>query len=649
MVYGSLQSGSVDVTVCLKGESTQSHNFLFANMENQRKALAFFALLFLFFVYKTLIYDPYFLGNPQQGSQPPSSQQVGQQGDQQAAQGPSAQTTSAVTEGSSTNTAASPQSSIPAPSAEARLQTSPSGLPKDVPARGVSGAPALDRYPTDGEIQAKGVVQIETDKFIARISRLGGRVTDFQLKEHKHDLEKGALPLNLVDHVDGAPFPMGVYSGAASDTWGIYDIQSQTPLTTSADGIPTLRITGQERAVLTLRGALSDGRMSTKVFTLLGDSYLFDASVVLSAPAPDASRLEISWTKLIPADAPSLLDPYKISGFVWFDGQKAQKEAFSAMQADQHELGQVKWVTVADKYFMATLINPEESTRARAIKLGQLFASRLSGNEMRGDFKIFVGPKSYQLLDRVGMDLRRNIDFGWTGFIAAPLLMLLHLLFSLVGNYGVAIVGLTILVRVLLFPLNQTAFKQMKAMQEISPEVKRIRDTVTDREQQQRELMALYKKRGVNPFGGCFPILIQMPIFIGLYSALLLAIELRHAPFAFWINDLSTTEHLHVLGFGLPVMVLLMVASMLIQQWITPTMGDPAQKKAMMIMPIVFGFMFAKMPAGLTLYWLTSNILGIAQQRAMTSGQGKNAAKITALAALGIFVLAWVLAALGHH
>ncbi|MCB0359410.1 MAG: YidC/Oxa1 family insertase periplasmic-domain containing protein, partial [Bdellovibrionales bacterium] len=276
--------------------------------------------------------------------------------------------------------------------------------------------------------------------------------------------------------------------------------------------------------------------------------------------------------------------------------------------------------------------------RARGLKTGELFRSRMSGTDTSGEFKIFVGPKKYELLESIDNGYERNINFGWTGFVAAPLLMLLHFFYHILGNYGLAIVGLTILVKFALFPLTNASFKQMKAMQEIQPEMKRIRETVKDKQQQQLELMALYKKNNVNPLGGCLPMLLQMPIFIGLYSALLLAIELRHAPFALWINDLSVAERLHVGGVGIPVMVMLMMVSMVVQQWMMPATGDPMQKKIMMVvMPVVFGFLFVNFPAGLTLYWLSNNLISIAQSRAVSHGNPRLALKHTTFVAVGWF------------
>jgi YidC/Oxa1 family membrane protein insertase len=223
----------------------------------------------------------------------------------------------------------------------------------------------------------------------------------------------------------------------------------------------------------------------------------------------------------------------------------------------------------------------------------------------------------------------------------------MHKFFSIFGNYGVAIVVLTILVKAVLFPLNSVSFRNMKAMQDLQPEIQRLREQYKDPQQQQQQIMSLYKRKNVNPLGGCFPMLLQLPIFIGLFSALRLSVELRHAHFAFWINDLSATERLEVFGFGVPVMVVLFVASMVIQQWTMPSTMDATQKKIMMVVPVLFGFMFASFPAGLTLYFLINNLISIGQQRALQTGGDAHAVKVTSIVSVALFLLAILMSKLG--
>jgi YidC/Oxa1 family membrane protein insertase len=197
-----------------------------------------------------------------------------------------------------------------------------------------------------------------------------------------------------------------------------------------------------------------------------------------------------------------------------------------------------------------------------------------------------------------------------------------------------------------MLPLSKASFSSARKMQELQPEIKALRERIKDSTQLNQEMFSLYKRKGVNPMGGCFPMLIQIPVFLGLYNALLNAIELRHAPFALWITDLSAPEALELFGIGVPVMVLLMAVSMVYQTWTTPNpSADPNQQKMMMIMPLVFAGMFIvfPMPAGLVLYWLVNNIISIIQQLYMRSAEKGSVYVGTAVASVVIFGVGVVL------
>ena len=208
--------------------------------------------------------------------------------------------------------------------------------------------------------------------------------------------------------------------------------------------------------------------------------------------------------------------------------------------------------------------------------------------------------------------------------IAKPLLYALRFFHKYVGNWGLAIIILTILIKVLFWPLTHKSYKSMKEMQKLQPYMAKLREKHKgNKEQLNKELMSLYKTYKVNPVGGCLPMVIQIPVFFALFRILGNSIELRHAPFIFWINDLSAPDRLFSFAFkipfmsppyGIPILTLLMGASMLIQQKMTPTPGDPTQAKIMMFLPVVFTVMFINFPSGLVLYWLVNNILSIGQQ-----------------------------------
>ena len=220
----------------------------------------------------------------------------------------------------------------------------------------------------------------------------------------------------------------------------------------------------------------------------------------------------------------------------------------------------------------------------------------------------------------MGHDLDLAVDFGWFDIIAKPMLSLLNFFYSFLGNYGLAIILVTILTKIVFWPLTRKSYKSMKQMQKLQPQIMKIREKYKgDKTRMNQEVMQLYKTYKVNPMGGCLPMVVQIPVFIAFYKVLGASIELRHAPFMLWIDDLSAPDRLNI-GFhipyvdGLPVLTLLMGASMFIQQKMTPTTGDPTQAKMMMMMPIVFTFMFINFPSGLVLYWFVNNLLGIGQQ-----------------------------------
>jgi YidC/Oxa1 family membrane protein insertase len=220
---------------------------------------------------------------------------------------------------------------------------------------------------------------------------------------------------------------------------------------------------------------------------------------------------------------------------------------------------------------------------------------------------------------------------------------------SIFNNWGLAIILLTLLIKFAFLPLTRKSFTSMAAMQELQPEITALRARLKDDPtRMNQEMMALYKKNKVNPVGGCFPILIQIPVFLGLYNALNYSIELRHAPFALWIKDLSAPELFYVGSFGIPVMVILMGISMFIQQWTTPSTMDPMQKKIMMVMPVIFTFMFIGFPAGLVLYWLTNNVISIVQQHYIRKASIRLATQATILSSLLFFGFAFALTLLKY-
>ncbi len=277
----------------------------------------------------------------------------------------------------------------------------------------------------------------------------------------------------------------------------------------------------------------------------------------------------------------------------------------------------VKWTGFADKYFLTSLTAKDSSISTVSLKdangiLEQRISSAKisleSGKESIVSYNLYFGPKDIDLLKAQGERLEETIDLGWFAVIAKPLLHSLKLFYGYFHNYGLAIIVITVILKILFFPLTHKSYKSMKQMQKLQPKMLELKDKFKDdRDALNRSVMELYKTHKVNPLGGCLPMVVQIPVFFGLYKALMFSIELRHAPFYFWLQDLSAKDPYYVTP-------IIMGATMFIQQKMTPTNMDPIQAKMMLALPVVFTAMFLNFPSGLVLYWLVNNILTIAQQ-----------------------------------
>ena len=322
--------------------------------------------------------------------------------------------------------------------------------------------------------------------------------------------------------------------------------------------------------------------------------------------------------------------------------------------------GDIKWATLCIPYFMGAVVPLDEqagSKRSLAghrwdlnvatgrkdpegnaeVKTYKFYSGTLIGNarqldsgkSLTSNYMVFFGPRDLAILEPLGHELDRSVDFGWLDIIAKPMLSLLNIIYGFAGNYGIAIIIVTLLTKIVFWPVSRKSYQSMKKMQALQPQMKKIKEKfANDKQRQQQEQMALFKTHKVSPLGGCLPMIVQIPFFISFYQILGGSIELMHEPFMGWINDLSAPDRLFI-GFdipyvgGLPVLTLLMGASMFIQQKMTPSTGDATQAKMMMLMPVIFTFIFINMPSGLVLYWLVNNILSIAQQYWTNQSKGK--------------------------
>ncbi|ATH77064.1 membrane protein insertase YidC [Vreelandella venusta] len=280
------------------------------------------------------------------------------------------------------------------------------------------------------------------------------------------------------------------------------------------------------------------------------------------------------------------------------------------------------WVAIIQHYFVSAwapaqnqqnlyYATTDSSNRNVAAFAGPVTSVAAEGEATLGA-TLYMGPKVQEYLEQVAPNLRLTVDYGWLWFIANPLFWLLDKIHDVVGNWGWSIVLLTVLVKLALFPLSAKAYKSMARMRKLGPEMQRLKELYgDDRQKMSQEMMKFYQKEKINPLGGCLPILIQMPVFIALYWMLLESVELRHAPFMLWIQDLSVKDPY----FILPI---LMGVSMYVQQLLNPTPPDPMQAKIMKMLPIIFTFFFLWFPAGLVIYWVVNNIISVAQQYVIT-------------------------------
>jgi YidC/Oxa1 family membrane protein insertase len=460
-------------------------------------------------------------------------------------------------------------------------------------------------------------ITIETDLYIAQVSTAGGRLVSFRLKKYRENTEPGSPLYEMVKPWHGGAAPLALLlnggHGVASDAGVIYATDSPASLTASDGGSVTLKLVGK-----------ADGLILTKTFTFKNGSYVFDLSADVSGASADAVReTGVSISRSLVAlegyaDVPEL--EADVGGKVTTENEKALRKGVAAIS------GPITFAGFGDRYFLSVFMpqQPPSGTLQMEYSNDQAHARLLFNDAHALKTAVYMGPKELDILEAVNPALSKSIDFGIMGVIALPFLRALKLFYRIVPNYGVAIILLTVVVRLLTLPMSIKGQRSMMRMQRLQPQIERIRERYkNDQERLNREMMDLYKRNHVNPIGGCLPMLVQLPILWGLYEALLNSIELRQAPFIGWIRDLSAPDCLQIPGMpelpwthchGIPVLVVLLAVSSLAQQWLAPRQPDPSQQKMMMYMPLIFSFIFISLPSGLTLYYLASNLLGIVQQ-----------------------------------
>ena len=469
---------------------------------------------------------------------------------------------------------------------------------------------------------SRKLISITSDQLQLQVDPVGGDIVEAKLLNHTVS-QDSKEPFTLLTQKPGLTYI------AQSGLIGRDGPDSRTegrPVYSTTQEAYTLA-NGANELVVPLTWTNPEGVTFTKEFVLKRDH--FDVQVQYKVSNSAAKPLELQFygqlkqTIAVPADQQShifMASAYRGAAYSTSE-VRYQKETFDTMkETNLNTSTKGGWIGMLQHYFVTAWAGETEGQNhiySRVVNNGQEaiiglkepLATVAPGATVTLGSALWLGPKLQDEMSVVAKHLDLTVDYGYLWFIAQPLFKLLQFLHSLVGNWGVAIILITLVVRGGMYPLTKAQYTSMAKMRMLQPKLTALRERFgDDRQKMSQAMMELYKQEKVNPLGGCFPILIQMPIFIALYWTLMESVELRHAPFTLWLTDLSVKDPFYVLP-------LLMGATMWWIQKMSPTtVTDPMQQKVMQFMPIIFTFMFLWFPAGLTLYWLVSNIVTIAQQ-----------------------------------
>ncbi len=498
-----------------------------------------------------------------------------------------------------------PVSAPPAASAASSASQQPAAKP--APEKSVATeAKPLPAGPMVSGTKSQSIV-VETSLYKAVWSGDGAVLKSWKLTRYKDD-SGNELELVFPGPVAGNRFPLSL----AGEDKEFDDLINNAPFSVSAASLTVPD--GESRE---LRFEYSDGRGTRvqKIFTFQGGRYDFGVSIDV---ARDGKKIEpmVLWGPGlgIPATPEELKKRFASGMGVAFYASGKVLRIDERKFAPQSALNFVEWSAYENNYFIALFLEPDAQGKALFVQEPREKAAPAFYLEASIPSRIFIGPKEYSLLRSLGPNTKALVNFGFFGSIAEVLLIMIRWIHKYIPNWGFAIIVLTFIIKVIFFPLTYSSTKSMAKMQEIQPKLKALRNKyknakrdINQRRAMNEEMMKLYKEHGINPAGGCLPMLIQIPVFWGFFRALVVAIEFRQSPFILWIKDLSVKDPYYVTP-------LLMGATQFISQKMTPTTADPAQAKMMLIMPVVMTVFFMNFQSGLVLYWLTNNVLQIGQQ-----------------------------------
>jgi YidC/Oxa1 family membrane protein insertase len=469
-------------------------------------------------------------------------------------------------------------------------------------------APALQTQP----LKSTGRIKVETDIYAIEIDQTGGDLRIAELKTYPVSTDQPDVPYRLMNDEMPDLFvsQTGLISKQPAPTHHAVFSSSKT-IYRMADGQDTLQVplTWQQ-----------DGITVTKTYTFHRGDFVIDVSYDIRNNSGNewSGRLYRQFQRSKPGQKNRFLPTYT-GGVVSSPETPYEKIEFSDM--DDANLSRDitgGWAAMIQHYFLGAWLNNPDAVNHFYTKVvdGERYVLGMvsmpqtvaAGSDARFVSQMYVGPKLQDRLEDVAPHLELTVDYGWLTFLAKPLFWIMEWIHSVVGNWGWSIVIITILIKLVFYRLSESSYRSMAKMKKLAPRLQQLKERYgDDRQKLNQAMMDMYKKEKINPLGGCFPILIQIPVFIALYWMLLESVEMRQAPFIFWLDDLSSPDPY----FVLPI---LMGATMLLQQKLNPAPLDPMQAKVMMILPVVFTVFFLFFPQGLVLYWVVNNSLSILQQ-----------------------------------
>jgi len=471
------------------------------------------------------------------------------------------------------------------------------------------------------EKPAKQII-VQTPLFEVKMSERGASINAITLFKYKTSLSEDSTFMNVVNLEKIGTALVSFKNNVIPDLDKVvYDAQLPQSL---------LQVTSPKALRFVYK--LPQGIKIVKTYFFDPTSYMIGLTVIIENPTgfPIGDQLQLSLRRQISQEAGG----YIFEGPAILLNGNLEEISLDDIADSGIFSGNVSWAAIEDRYFANAIVplDSQENIQTHIwmdkdivqVDLQMPHANIAPQKQQMYNFSLFFGPKSLELLSGLENDLNEIINFGWFDIIARPCLYLMNLIYQFIPNYGIAIILLTILIKILFWPLGNKSYESMNQMRKLQPKMKELQEKFKDdRQKMNQELMNLYRVYKVNPLGGCIPMLLQIPVFIALYRMLYQAIELRHAPFFLWINDLSAPDRLFQFEgyiplmqepYGIPVLTIIMGGTMFIQQKMSPPPGDPNQAKMMMFLPIFFTFIFINFPAGLVLYWLVNNVASILQQ-----------------------------------